>query len=234
MGRTKDFSKQIKLNCLLWSDRHCCICGEECRLDIQIAHINENGKKDQDNAIPVCYKCHADMGRYNDKHPLGNKYRFEELKKRREQIYERSTSNLVPSILAFFRPVSSETGIELPLVGFSIIPVGRFIPVQARISVRVFLGGRDLGEIESTKPYYNNKIVWNLNPGLRFNGNFSLPIACAEEKEKTLQLELRVTVIDPYEREHEQLPVCFTYDRKGKYWFLEPTSFNELKTKSEN
>jgi hypothetical protein len=230
MGRKKDFSEKIKLKCLLWSDRHCCVCGKACGLDIQVAHIDKDGGNIQDNAIPVCYKCHADLGRYVDKHPLGTKYRIAELKKCRNQIYERNTSYLVPGILPVIHPVSGEKGYHLPDVGFSITPVGRFIPVKARITVRVFLGGNDLGVIDefSEKPYYSGKIIWNLNPGLTFGGHFSLPRECVE-KEGSLQLELRVTVIDPYEREHELLPICFTYVRTGKFWFLEPTSFNELK-----
>jgi hypothetical protein len=228
MGR-KDFSEDIKLRCLLWSDRHCCVCDKPCGLDIEVAHIDEKGESSQDNAIPVCYKCHADIGRYVDKHPRGNKYRMEELKKRRDQIYERYTSNLVPGILAVVHPAYGEKNFQLPLVGFSITPVGRFIPIKARIAARVFLCGNDLGEIDdSEKPYYSGKIVWNLNPGLTFNGNFCLPKECGERKEN-LQLELRITVIDPYEREHELLPVCYTYDREREFWFLEPTSFNELK-----
>ena len=230
MGRKKDFSQEIKLKCLLWSDRHCCVCDKACRLDIQVAHIDSNGANIQDNAIPVCFKCHADLGRYVDKHPLGTKYGIAELKKRRDQIYERYTSNLVPGILAVFHPVFGEKSNQLPDVGFTITPVGRFIPVKARITVRAFLGGNDLGVIDefSEKPYYSGKIIWNLNPGLTFRGHFYLPTDCVEKKE-SLQLELKVTVIDPYEREHELLPVCFTYDRTGEYWFLEPTPFNELK-----
>lgn len=46
-----------------------------------------------------------------------------------------------------------------------------------------------------------------------------------------LRIEVKVTIIDIYEREHELLPVCFTYVRKDNYWYLEPTSFSELSLK---
>jgi hypothetical protein len=36
-----------------------------------------------------------ELGRYNDKHPLGNKYRIKELKKIRDQAYEDYTQHLV-------------------------------------------------------------------------------------------------------------------------------------------
>ncbi len=229
----KEFSEDVKLKCLLWSGRHCGVCGKACGLDIEVAHIDQTGENNQDNAIPVCFKCHADMGRYFDEHPRGSKYKFKELKMLRDQIYDKYTNDLVPTILARFLPVSGQKGINLPKVGFSITPIGRFIPVKARITVRAFLGGKDLGLIYSKKPYYSGKIIWNLNPGLTFNGNFDLPNDCAEKKEEKLQLELRITVIDPYEREHEQLPVCFSYNRTGEYWFLEPTSFEELESNSK-
>ena len=232
MSKRNDFSEDVKLQCLLWSDRHCCVCGTSCGLDIEVAHIDSKGKSTQDNAIPVCYKCHADLGRYIDLHPRGNKYRIEELKKRREQIYERYTSHLVPGLLPVVHPTSGETGLRLPQIGFSITPVGRFIPVKARIIAKAFLGGKDLGEIHSKKPYYEGGITWHLNPGLTFMGNFTLPKGCAESQED-LQIELNITIIDPYEREHKLLPLCSTYVRKGDsndgHWFLEPTSFAELK-----
>ncbi len=232
MGKKNDFSEDVKLKCLLWSDRHCCVCEASCGLDIEVAHIDTKAENIQDNAIPVCYKHHADLGRYIDSHPRGNKYRIQEIKKRRDQIYERYTSHLVPGLLPVIHPTSAEKGIHLPKVVFTVTPVGRFIPVKARIIVKTFLGGKNLGEIGSKKPYYDGGIIWHLNPGLTFVGNFNIPKACAKSQED-LQIELDITIIDPYEREHNLLPVCFTYNRKGDpndgYWFLEPTSFAELK-----
>lgn len=66
----KKFSEEDKLKCLLWSDRHCCVCDTPCGLDIEIAHIDPKGGEDFDNAIPVCYKHHAEIGRYNKEHPV--------------------------------------------------------------------------------------------------------------------------------------------------------------------
>jgi hypothetical protein len=230
MKREKDFSENIKLRCLLWSDRHCCVCGKACGLDIEVAHIDPKGPITIENAIPACYNCHAALGRYFKGHPRGNKYRFEELRKRRNQIYERYTRHLVPEILPNMHPRINEIGqIHLPTVGFSITPLGHFIPARAKIIVRVFLGGRDLGVIPNPeKPYYCGGIRWSVNPGYTFGGNFSVPQKCVDSKENLI-LELRVTVIDPYDREHDLLPVCFTYVRQKGYWFMEPTAFSELK-----
>jgi hypothetical protein len=229
LAREIDFSDEVKRKVLLWSDRHCCICGKACGLNIEVAHINPKLTGDQssdiENAIPVCYYCHADLGRYFDGHPRGTKYKDDEIKKRRDQIYERYTSQLVPGLLPRILPA------DLPRVVFSIFPVGRFIPVQVKGIIDVFLDGEALGSIKSQKPYYSGEIIWNLNPGIGFIGNFNLPDKCSktENKGKDLQLELNLTVIDPYEREHVLLPVCFTYDWAGNSWFLEPTAFNRLK-----
>ena len=96
-----DFSEEDKIKCLLWCNRHCCLCGKACGTDIEIAHIIERAKEnsnDIDNAIPLCYECHSEIGKYNKKHPKGNKYRPKELKARRDQIYEGQTRYLVPPI----------------------------------------------------------------------------------------------------------------------------------------
>ena len=70
--------------------------------------------------------------------------------------------------------------------------------------------------------------MWNLNPRHTFFGNFSVPKKCVDSGED-LKTEVNVTIIDPYDRSHELLPVCYTYVRDKKYWFTESTSFNELK-----
>ena len=225
-----EFTEDIKLKRLLWSARHCGICGKPCGLDIEIAHIEQNGDHSQDNATPAYYYCHANMGRYNTQHTLGNKYRFKEIKKTRDQIYEKYTSELIPSMLTTIHPRTTQANSILPKVAVSVNLVGRFIPVKARIIATTYIDGKKIKRKipPGEKPYYTGKITWNLNPGLTFFGNFTLPIKDINNFTH-LQIELRITIIDPYEREHELLPECHTYDRVKKSWFLEPTSFKELK-----
>jgi hypothetical protein len=45
----------------------------------------DGGPDTIDNAIPVCFECHAEIHAYNDRHPRGRKYRPGELKKHKEQ-----------------------------------------------------------------------------------------------------------------------------------------------------
>jgi HNH endonuclease len=54
-------------------------------------HINpkaEDGKDEIDNAIPVCFECHAEIHAYNDNHPRGRKFTSEEIKGHKKQWLE--------------------------------------------------------------------------------------------------------------------------------------------------
>ena len=47
----------------------------------------KGGTDTDDNCIPLCFDCHADVQHYNDKHPKGTKFFPEELKARRDEWY---------------------------------------------------------------------------------------------------------------------------------------------------
>ena len=173
------------------------------------------------------YKHHAEIGRYNDAHPRGNKYRIKELKMRREQIYEEHTRHLVPPIIFRLAPRKGESRVSiLPKVIFIVENHGIHLPTRLRVKVRLFLGS---DEVEwKVSPYYSGHITWNLNAGHNFRGNFEVPKECVDSP-KNLRGEVQVTVIDQYDRPHELLPACFTYVRHKNHWFTEPTSWSELK-----
>lgn len=68
--------------------RRCCVCHRFCGVKIETDHIvpkEEGGGDDIDNAIPVCFECHAEIHGYNDKHPRGRKFLPEELRRHKEQ-----------------------------------------------------------------------------------------------------------------------------------------------------
>jgi hypothetical protein len=46
------------------------------------------GTDEIENAIPVCFECHAEIHSYNDKHPRGRKFLPEELRAHKEQWLE--------------------------------------------------------------------------------------------------------------------------------------------------
>jgi len=84
--------------------RRCCICHRFCGTKIETDHIEpraESHNDDIENAIPVCFECHAEVHSYNDKHPRGRKFTAEELRRHRDQwiaICERSPAVLVGAI----------------------------------------------------------------------------------------------------------------------------------------
>ncbi|MBU1183060.1 MAG: HNH endonuclease [Proteobacteria bacterium] len=86
------FPTAVKENALLASGRHCCICHRFCGTKIEVHHIkleSEGGTNNHDNAIPLCFNCHADMRSYDSKHPRGTKYSESELKGHRDNWYKK-------------------------------------------------------------------------------------------------------------------------------------------------
>jgi hypothetical protein len=54
-----------------------------------IEHKSEGGDDTFENAIPLCFDCHADIRSYDVKHPKGSKYTRTELKQHRDNWYRR-------------------------------------------------------------------------------------------------------------------------------------------------
>jgi hypothetical protein len=226
----KPFREKDKLKMLLWSGRKCCICGKDCGDKIEIAHLKPDSN-DIDDGIPVCHDHHVEIGRYNENHPLGDKYRTKELKKIRDRAYEEHTKHLLPPMHFEITQVIRNS-LELPLrkfpnIGFNIF-VGNSPPVRARVEVKPIHNGKNLGIIKDSTGYYSGETVWNLNPNTITFGNFSVPPKCAKDP-KDLKLEVRVTLIDQLDREHRYPPLCWTYVVQTNSWFLEPRSFTKWK-----
>lgn len=71
--------------------RRCCICHRFCGVKIETDHIiptEDKGGDDIENAIPVCFECHAEIHGYNDKHPRGRKFLPDELRIHKKQWQE--------------------------------------------------------------------------------------------------------------------------------------------------
>src|SRR2546425_8278060 len=85
--------------------RRCCICHRYCGVKMELDHIipkAEGGPDTIDNAIPVCFECHAEIHAYNDRHPRGRKYRSEELRQHKKQWLALCKSSV--SVLASIPP----------------------------------------------------------------------------------------------------------------------------------
>jgi len=68
--------------------RRCCICHRFCGIKMETDHMipqAEGGDDSIENAIPVCFDCHAEIHSYNPKHPRGRMYTSDELNKHKER-----------------------------------------------------------------------------------------------------------------------------------------------------
>lgn len=68
--------------------RRCCICHRFCGTKIETDHIVQAAESQDhsiENAIAVCFDCHAEIHAYNPKHPRGRKFTPEELRMHKEQ-----------------------------------------------------------------------------------------------------------------------------------------------------
>jgi hypothetical protein len=210
------------LRCL-WCDRHCCLCGKAAGVGIEVAHIDPK-RNDLDNAIPLCFDCHSKIGHYNDKHPRGKKYSSDELKTRREQVYEQHTRYLVPAVIYVihqraFRP--DQVNRELPDVGFHMSNTGTTYAVKAHVVVTLAQGLDIFGS--PGEGHYDGKYLWNLNPQSGVNGHFKLPEGMSLHSEP-LRARVDVTLIDYYGRRHTLLPVGFVHRLgEGDEWYFEPS-----------
>lgn len=91
------FSPEVKEEVLVACGRCCCICHKFCGLKIEVHHIqevSEGGDNSANNAIPLCFDCHADMRGYDFNHPKGNKFSRSELLRHRDNWYEKMNGNI--------------------------------------------------------------------------------------------------------------------------------------------
>lgn len=219
---SKEFSEDDKIRCLLWCNRHCCLCGKTCGIDIEFAHLPGFETSDKiDDGIPVCSSCHTFIGAYNPNHKKGTKYKAKELKQRREQIYEKYTSYLLPPIdYRITQSLLNGEKTRFPDIRFNIFHRGNFPPVRALVGTEIFLGKTCLKGQRDGSGHYSLDEAWHLNPGMGYQGHFKEERAA--NNSKRLKIKVYVIIIDPYERHHKLLPVEWVYDREKDLWWTNP------------
>jgi hypothetical protein len=200
-------------------------------VDIEIHHIIFKGPKatnEPDNGIPLCYDCHGKVQRYNEDYPMGSKYKPEELKERREQVYDEFTRHLAPPLhwevtqnlpKEVTEKDPKRTKVELPKVRFNLSHKGNSLPVKVRVRLEFHLGNKMLPGKRSG--HYSGKRAWNMNPRHTTQGNFVIPTQ-AINSHKKFRIVVNVSLHDAYGREHKFLPVGFVYMRKHNDWYFDP------------
>ena len=90
------FSDKVKEDAMIACGRRCCICHKFCGNKMEVHHIvpqKDGGPDDFENAIPLCFDCHAEVAAYNVNHPKGVKFSKNELKRHRDNWYSRNKSD---------------------------------------------------------------------------------------------------------------------------------------------
>lgn len=85
------FSEEIKTKAMVSCGRSCCICHKFCGNNMEVHHIKahaDGGEDTFENAIPLCFDCHATVRQYDPKHPKGIKFTEKELIQHRDAWYE--------------------------------------------------------------------------------------------------------------------------------------------------
>ena len=174
-----------------------------------------------DNAIPLCYECHAKVGHYNIEEPRGNKYSPNELKRRREQVYEEFTRHLVPPIdFQITQRLLNGAQRKFPDVGFEISNLGRGLPVKVYLSVDIYKNSR---KVHNPGGHYAKKIPWKMNPGMRVQGHFVIPEKVLENTSRISAIVNDIEIVDEYERPHKLFPMEWVYEiDKGADWWYNP------------
>lgn len=86
------FSEEIKTKAMIACGRCCCICHKFCGNNMEVHHIKaraEGGQDIYENAIPLCFDCHAEVRQYDPKHPKGIKFTEKELIIHRDEWYRK-------------------------------------------------------------------------------------------------------------------------------------------------
>ena len=206
---------------LLWCARHCCFCGRLCATNIVIHHIDGDPSNNElDNLAPVCFDCHGELERYNPEHPVGTKYRFLEIKTRRNQIYEEYTLPYVRKVKIEIskKTVSGEIR-EWGDNSCNVMTLSQDIPLKLRLKIVPYHDDKridiDLGGL------YSGKELWNLNPSQLVAVHFRLPIT-ADSNPFRFRVEIFWSIIDVLEREHQMLPFSYVWSDPNRDWWYDP------------
>lgn len=105
------FSKTVREDALVKSQRHCCVCHDFAGRAINVHHIEQDadgGSNDIENAIVLCLRCHSEAGHFNPRHSIGTSYSPKELIRHRDnwiEACENGTAQFDTSLLCEIKRV---------------------------------------------------------------------------------------------------------------------------------
>ena len=91
------FPANVSDKALAACGRCCCICHKFCGTKMELHHIKQKaygGEDTFENCIPLCFDCHADMGRGDSKHAKGKRYSEAELIAHRDAWYRQKSGSV--------------------------------------------------------------------------------------------------------------------------------------------
>jgi hypothetical protein len=104
---------------------------------MEIHHIipkSEGGEDTEENGIPLCFDCHAEVAAYNPKHPKGRCFTLSELRKHKEQWFAICTKPPWDSTLSR----STGEALQIPAIDdtiFSVLRVDDRRPAEKLVGV---------------------------------------------------------------------------------------------------
>lgn len=228
--KNQRFPDPVKIKAMLCCDRHCCLCGKQCSTHIEIHHIepiDKGGKNTFDNAIPLCYECHAKVAMYNDRHPKGSKYRKKELIERRNQIYDKYTSPYVPPVEFKIISKQNQDGkFSIETSRFQITNLHSYLKCEAKVIQSIYC--KINNEKEPLKDYKNGNYgggnLWRLNPRTTVDCPRNIKKILGDKfptNYQNFQVEIEVILIDKFGWEHRLYPVSWIF-AEDTGWFYEP------------
>lgn len=93
------FSREKVESLLVSARRCCCVCRRFCGRNIEIHHIvpsSEGGSDEEENGIPICFDCHADV--HSAGSPRGRRFTHGELRRLRDEWFASSKEISAPEL----------------------------------------------------------------------------------------------------------------------------------------
>ena len=144
---------------------------------------------------------------------------MDELRARRDQVFDECTRHLVPPVhVEITQEVRGGGTRSFPDVGFVLRHLGDSLPVRVYVTVSA---PEHRDEFALDAPLYNGERPWRLNPRAAIHGQFEVPVGF-RSPQSPLTLEVAVSIRDALDREHALLPSAFTYVPHGNFWYAQP------------